>query len=65
MDITTGVIDIHLLKPPRITCGQFEIEKIYAMVTQEDLIDLWGDCEFTMNDYVEWLLQDRDTEPSL
>lgn len=35
------------------------------MVTQEDLIDLWGDCEFTMNDYVEWLLQDRDTEPSL
>ena len=35
------------------------------MVTQEDLIDLWGDCEFTMSDYVEWLLQDRDTEPSL
>ena len=34
------------------------------MVTQDDLIDLWV-CEFTMDDYVEWLLQDRDTKPSL
>lgn len=34
------------------------------MVAQDDLIDLWV-CEFTMDDYVEWLLQDRDTEPSL
>ena len=31
-DITTtmGVIDIHVLKPPRISCSQLEIEKIYA-----------------------------------
>lgn len=38
---------------------------VIAMVTQDDLIDLWGDCGFTMDDYVEWLLQDRDTEPPL
>ena len=37
---------------------------VIAMVAQDDLIDLWV-CEFTMDDYVEWLLQDRDTEPSL
>ena len=34
------------------------------MVTQNDLIDLWV-CEFTMDDYVEGLLQERDTEPCL
>ena len=34
---------------------------IMAMATQDDLIDLRGD--FTMDGYVEWLLEDGDAEP--
>lgn len=35
------------------------------MTTQDDSIDLRGDFEFTMEGYVEWILQDRGEEPFL
>lgn len=38
---------------------------IIAMTTQDDPIDLRGDFEFTMEGYVEWILQDRGEEPFL
>lgn len=35
------------------------------MAAHNNLIDLSGDFEFTMDDYVEWLLQERDADSPL
>lgn len=35
------------------------------MATQNNLVGLSGAFEFMMDDFMEWLLEDRDAGPSL
>lgn len=50
---------------PWISSSPGDWKNLCIMDAHNNLIDLSGDFEFTMDDYVEWLQQERDADSPL